>query len=70
MTLDLAVDFGKYDRHTQKISSALSTLRSAVLQRTFSKGNICTLLMGTRIGAVTVESSTEVPPKVKNGTVT
>ena len=34
----------------------------------WSKENICTLLVGMQIGAATVESSMEVPQKIKNGT--
>ena len=32
------------------------------------KGNPFVLLVGMQIGAVTVESSMELPPKIKNGT--
>ena len=39
-----------------------------VLVRMWKKRKTCALLVGTQIGAATVESSMELPQKIKNGT--
>ena len=41
-----------------------------VLARMWGRGNSCALLMGMKIGAVTVENSMGVPQKTKNRTTT
>ena len=40
-----------------------------MLERMWTKGNPFALLVGMQAGAATVESSVEIPPKIKNESV-
>ena len=42
--------------------------KQQVLTRMWRKGNLSALLVGMQTGAATVESSMELPQRIKNGT--
>ena len=44
----------------------MAIIKKQVLERMWSQGNPCALLVEMQIGAATMESSMEVPLKIKN----